>query len=63
MEEILIDDRASKVSLLEEHLPNVKTLGVQWLPEEDQFSFEISPHQYDGSLITKQSVLSRIATL
>ena len=62
MEEIPIDGRASKVNLLEEHLPNVKTLGVQWLPEEDKFSFEISPHQYGGSLITKRSVLSRIAT-
>ena len=53
MEEIAIDDRASKVNLLEEHLPKVKTLGVQWLPEEDQFSIEISPYQYHGNLITK----------
>lgn len=53
MEEIPIDYRASKVNLLEEHLLKVKTLGVQWLPEKDQFSFEISPHQYHGSLITK----------
>ena len=63
MEEIPIDDRASKVNLLEEHLPNVKTSEVQWLPEEDQFSFEISPHQCDGSLLTKRSILSRITTL
>ena len=63
MEEIPIDDRASKVNLLEEHLPNVKTLGVQWLPEEDQFAFEVSPHKDDGYVITKRSVLSRIATL
>ena len=63
MEQIPIDDRAAKVNLLEEHLPKVKTLGVQWFPEEDQFSFEVSPHQYDGNLITKRSVLSRIATL
>lgn len=45
LEQIPVEDRASKVNIYVEHLPNMKTLGIQWLRNEDIFSFTIAPQQ------------------
>ena len=39
LEQIQSEDRAGRVEILEKHLPEVKTLDVQWLPQNDQFTF------------------------
>ena len=47
---------------MENNLSEVKTLGVQWLPQNDKFTFTVSNNEEKGN-ITKRVVLGRIATL
>ena len=42
LEQIPCEDRVDRVEILEKHLPEVKTLFVQWLPQNDQFTFTVS---------------------
>ena len=60
LEQIKSEDRAGRVEILEKHLPEVKTLDVQWLPQNDQFTFTVSNNKEKGN-ITIRMVLSRIA--
>ena len=60
LEQIPCDNRAERVEILEMHLPEVKTLGVQWFPQNDQFTFTVSNNE-EKQNITKRMVLSRIA--
>ena len=62
LELIQSEDRAGRVEILEKHLPEVKTLHVQWLPQNDQFTFTVSNNKEKGN-ITIRMVLSRIAAL
>ena len=62
LEQIPCEDRVDGVEILEKHLPEVKTLGVHWLPQNDQFTFAVLNNEEKGN-ITKKMVLSRKATL
>ena len=62
LEQIQSEDRAGRVEILEKHLPEVKTLDVQWLPQNDQFTFTVSNNKEKRD-ITIRMVLSRIAAL
>ena len=42
LEQIPCEDRGDRVEILEKHLPEVTTLFVQWLPQNDQFTFTVS---------------------
>ena len=62
MEQIPCEDRANEVEILDKLSPEVKTIGVQWLPQNDQLTFNVSNNEEKGS-IAKRIVLRRIATL
>ena len=62
LEQIPCEDRADKAEILEKLLPEVKTICVQWLPQNDQLTFTVSNNEEKGS-IAKRMVLRRIATL
>ena len=42
LEQIPCQDKVDRVQILEKHLPEVKTLFVQWLLQNDQFTFTVS---------------------
>ena len=68
LEQIPCEERAEEIEILEKHLPKVKTLGVQWLPQNDQFSHKMTSshlvsNNEEKDNITKRMVLTRIATL
>ena len=55
-------DRASEVDLDGGYLPSVKTLGLVWAADPDQFSFNVN--LVDENLeISKRNFLKKIATL
>ena len=62
LEQIPCEDRANEVEILDKLSPEVKTIGVQWLPQNDQLTFTVSNNEEKGS-IAKRIVLRRIATL
>ena len=62
LEQIPSKDRADGVEILEKHLPEVEILVVQWLPQNDQFTFTVSNNEEKGN-ITKRMLLNRISTL
>ena len=62
LEQVPSKDRADGVEILEKCLPEVKILVVQWLPQNDQFTFTVSNNEEKGN-ITKTMVLNRISTL
>jgi hypothetical protein len=55
------EDRMLKVDLDEGCLPSMKTLGIGWSAEEDEFSFSINSEA--DRIITKRSFLKKMATL
>lgn len=64
MENIPIEDRALKVNLDISELPAIKTLGVLWLAESDNFVFQVKT--VDSCIVsqmTKREYLRKIATL
>ena len=61
LEGITENDRATGVKFEESELPSVKTLGVKWNANEDEFSFIVK--EINLPVYTKRGLLSRIATL
>ena len=61
LEGIPENDRATGVKFEESELPSVKTLGVKWNANEDEFSFIVK--EINLPVYTKRGLLSRIATL
>jgi len=62
MEHIPVVDRALKVDLTKDELPKIKTLGVLWEAENDNFKFEINEVDTDKQM-TKREYLRKIATM
>ncbi|XP_066585483.1 uncharacterized protein [Prorops nasuta] len=54
---------SNKLAKLIDELSPIKTLGVQWLPSEDMFGFNIDLSGCNSQSPTKRSVLSSIAKL
>ena len=61
LEQIPLEERASKVQLENDQLPSIKTLGLQWFAEEDVFTF--TGHFSKETQLTKRTFLKRIASL
>ncbi|XP_065193193.1 uncharacterized protein LOC135824389 [Sycon ciliatum] len=56
------EDRTKESNLTKGELPNVKPLGIRWLANEDQFTFELQLSEI-GSNPTKRAFLSATASL
>ena len=55
-------DRANKIDLDAGELPSIKTLGIVWDAEKDEFTYQsIKPD--NSEVNTKRSLLRRMATL
>ena len=63
LEEIPIKDRASEIDLATEDLPSVKTLGILWKAKEDVFTYRSQLQVDNNQVLTKRSLLKKIATL
>ncbi len=61
MEEIPESERAMKINIDNDPLPTVKTLGVMWDANTDEFSFNTS--ELDRSPLTKRQFLSKISSI
>ena len=55
-------DRASEIDISCEDLPSIKTLGVMWSADADQFTFKFHPVS-DNVKMTKREYLRRLATV
>jgi hypothetical protein len=62
LNKIPVELRASQVNLSESELPTVKTLGLIWKSDSDEFTYSYTESRSDMK-ITKRSVLRRIAAL
>ncbi|XP_052771184.1 uncharacterized protein LOC128210870 [Mya arenaria] len=62
LENIPQADRLKEVDLSEGGLPAVKTLGVLWVADDDQFTFRVSG-PLEGMQFTKRTFLSKISSL
>ena len=56
------EDRAAAVDLDKGNLPAIKTLGILWVAEEDNFTYRVNPPE-ESYLLTKRNFLRKIATL
>ena len=56
LKKIPIKDRAPEMGINKDPLPTVKTLGIMWLPEEDEFTFKANPPE-ENSQLTKRNFL------
>ena len=61
LEQIPPEERAANVQLENDQLPSIKTLGLQWIAEEDVFTF--TGHFPKETQLTKRTFLKRIASL
>ena len=57
---IPVEDRTSQIDLDKNELPTIKTLGVMWLAQRDQFTFSVSSVDEDTT-ITKRMFLQHLA--
>ena len=62
MQQIPEEDRAAEVDLDKGNLPAIKTLGILWVAEEDNFTYKVNPPE-ESYLLTKRNFLRKIATL
>ena len=61
LEEIPEEERAKTLNLQEESMLTIKTLGLKWCTEEDQFQFDVE--KFEEGKITKRNLLSWIARI
>jgi len=62
LEHIPQENRAREVDLTKGELPNTKTLGMTWIPEDDILTFQCHECETDNEC-TKRKFLKRIATV
>ena len=62
MEHVPQEDRISQINLDEGYLPSMKTLGIQWSANTDEFNFTINSPT-ESHKLTKRSFLKIVAAL
>ena len=63
IEDIPTEDRLHTLELDKEDVPKTKTLGVMWKAKRNVFTFPVQQPLVDNGPLTKQNVLSAIASL
>lgn len=57
------EDRARQVDLTDHELPTIKTLGVLWKAEDDNFTFKSAVPDLNVMIITKRNFLKKLASI